>query len=198
MIAMGILAIGLSMVATAFPVALVENKESFDATMATLITQNGLSVCRARLGHNELSGTCSTLTEVTGKIGAFDQAYPIGDPALTKTRYGFLVAVRQLGNGDYYQVALVAYRKFKVTDTLSLTGCTIASNGATASGANMLIGSPVINKATGEYAYVIKADGTLSRSLPNGDALTLSGPTAGGLSPAIGCYVTQTCFAPQR
>ena len=46
MIALGIMVIGFSMLATSFPVAIVENRESVNKTMSAMICQNAIGVVR--------------------------------------------------------------------------------------------------------------------------------------------------------
>lgn len=56
LIAMGILGIGLGLIATAFPSAMLENKASVHDTMSTIIAENAAAICRTRLSHSQLVG----------------------------------------------------------------------------------------------------------------------------------------------
>lgn len=81
MVAIGILAIGAAMVASAFPVAMLENKESVEHTMGALISENALAICRNRLRHCYLNGNVKVeedkYTNVTGYITGPEGAYPM-------------------------------------------------------------------------------------------------------------------------
>ena len=54
MIAMGVLAIALPMVATVFLSGALENAKSIETTMGTLVAENALAIVRARLTHADL------------------------------------------------------------------------------------------------------------------------------------------------
>ena len=90
MVAIGILAIGAAMVASAFPVAMLENKESVEYTMGALISENALAICRNRLRHCHLNGNVTDeedeYTNVTTSIALPELAYPM-PRWVTKSEY---------------------------------------------------------------------------------------------------------------
>jgi len=51
MLAMGLLAVAMSMVAALFPVAVTQSKEANDNTFATLISQNAEAIVKAKLTY---------------------------------------------------------------------------------------------------------------------------------------------------
>ncbi|MHC4718394.1 MAG: type IV pilus modification PilV family protein, partial [Planctomycetota bacterium] len=55
-VALGILAIALPMVAAVFLPGALENAESVKHTMGTLVAENALAIVRARVSHADLSG----------------------------------------------------------------------------------------------------------------------------------------------
>ncbi len=56
MMSLGILVVGLAMVATAFPSAMLETKLSVADTSATMISENAAAICRVRLSHTTING----------------------------------------------------------------------------------------------------------------------------------------------
>lgn len=135
MIALGILAIGLTMIATAFPTGVRNVNDAWDDTMVTLIAENGLAITRAKLTHTRCSvpgGVSSVvMSEQTFPFGAAilgiapgihqgDLIYPIG--SLT-SRYSWRVCMYRpvptgaaaiaMGqtNPNLYQVMIAVHRK---------------------------------------------------------------------------------------
>lgn len=190
MIAIGIFAVGAAMVATTFPAAILENMESADYMMGTLISENALAICRGTLKHGDVAGVGTTFTassDITNLIPDSDKMYPVGD---MESRYGWIVAARHMTAGaNDYQLAIVVYRRFSRTDTLSLSGATVNASGqVTASG---VLGAPVIHAESGMSAKVIDAAGNLNISLGSGSAVTVINPD-GKRSPAFHCLVVRT------
>ena len=139
MIAIGILAIGGAMVASAFPVAMMENKESVEYTMAALVSENALAICRNKLRHSVLNNRVAVdddkYTNVTGHITLAEAAYPMPRPKTDNpedwitvegrdypsSRYGWMVGARQIRDADGvrlndYELSIVVYRKFLSKD----------------------------------------------------------------------------------
>jgi len=127
MVAIGILAIGAAMVASVFPVAMLENKKSVEHTMGALISENALALCRQKLRHSDLNNAVAVAegkyTDVTEYITPAEAAYPMArleseTPAADwpsveaqdwitvegttypSARYGWMVSARQLRNID--------------------------------------------------------------------------------------------------
>lgn len=89
MIALGVLGGGLAVIGTIFPAAMIENKESVTDTMATIIAENGVVICRANLRHSVMEpvwknmfdlpagGRQNNLQDVSFLISLEDRAYPV-------------------------------------------------------------------------------------------------------------------------
>ena len=54
MVALGILAFALPMIATSILSGMVENQESFDTTMAAIVAENAIAAIRSRVSHGDL------------------------------------------------------------------------------------------------------------------------------------------------
>lgn len=198
MISLGILGVGLSFVATAFPTGMLENKRSVDNTLSTIIAENAVSVCRVKLSHSAIKGsTSATLSDKTLIINnpadEGDLIYPTGS---TDTRYGWLILARQPAADDNdYQLAIVPYRKFLNGDPApTFSSVTVDGTGKKLSSGNKSIGSPVISGADGTYAFVVNLQGDLSGKITAGPAWAVGAD--GKNSPAIGCYLVRTTIAP--
>ena len=97
MIALGILGIGVTMIGTAFPSAMMENKESVQDTMATIIAENAAVICPTSLTHAKMLSQVwpwvdaqagatvdrFTLHDISQWIALADRAYPtpVGKPS---------------------------------------------------------------------------------------------------------------------
>jgi prepilin-type N-terminal cleavage/methylation domain-containing protein len=215
MMSLGILVVGLSMVATAFPTAMMANKLSVADTSATMISENAAAICRAKLSHNTINGLGGALSDQTLQINdaahTGDLTYPvapdttpsthpedwvdIGGTDYPSTRYGWLLAARQIGSVNDYQLVFIPYRKFLPGDAApEFSDVVTDGENITGAGNVVSIGAPVICEADGTYAFVVDSTGKLSGRITPGDALTV-GPD-GQNSPAIGCYVVRTAVAP--
>jgi hypothetical protein len=88
MIALGVLGGGLALIGTIFPAAMIENKESVTDTMATIIAENGVVICRT-LRHSVMEpvwknafdtpagGRQNNLQDVSFLLSLEDRAYPV-------------------------------------------------------------------------------------------------------------------------
>ncbi len=220
MMSLGILVVGLSMVATAFPTAMLETKLSVADTSATMVSENAVAICRAKLRHNTIKGLVSgALSDQTDLINipahTCDLTYPVtyGDhnsnpdgwieiPSdsgtwFPSTLYGWLLAACQPSgnNTNDYQLIFVPYRKFLPGDAAPAFSDVVTDGDRITGVGNVIsIGAPVICKADGTYAFVVDSTGKLTRTISPGAALTV-GPD-GRNSPAIGCYVVRTAVRP--
>ena len=196
LIALGILAIGMAMVAAIFPAAMEFNRASTNSTLGTIICENGLVLSELTLTAEVLDAAASPgefLVYADDKHYTDNPSNPADQtpPPLTRaqqhyptdtadSRTGFVMMARKVPNsGSTYQFVTVAYRKTKKSNTVELKEitCTVttdASDITHVTGATDLrIGTPLINKATGKFAFVdsINIDGTtgtLERSMPTG------------------------------
>jgi len=81
MIALGVMGVGLVLIASVFPAAMMKNKESISDTMATIIAENAVAVCRARLSHSRMlteldQATQHQFQDISRLIPLADRAYP--------------------------------------------------------------------------------------------------------------------------
>ena len=204
MVAIGLLGVGLVMVGTAFPAALMENKESYEKMMAQTIAENAAAICRARLRHAVVDGDPNVAARMTdigniasSEMPASDRCYPIGtDPNLAT--YGWLLAAYQpSGDGvNDYILYIVPYRKFKPADApVWVSYIPGAVNKVPLARAYLY--APVINTKNLYYAYVRDSTaGNLTTTLLTLDGWLSVGPTAGAASWAIGCYPVRMSLQP--
>ena len=186
LIALGILAIGMSMVAAIFPAAMEFNRASTNSTLGTIICENGLALSEMALTTKIIGDSVQLLVyaddvQITHLTKA-QQHYPTG---AAESRTGFVMMARKDPDTDNtYQLVTVAYRKTKASDTVALLPITYNiqnSRDITLSGTNnnsLRIGTPVINRETGEFVFVesINSDGTagtVERSMPGDSAYVL-------------------------
>ena len=177
LVALGILAVGMSMVAAIFPAAMEYNRDSTNKTLGAIICENGLIVSELALTAEVVDGLAPTLMTVFADDANFkyisqkQQRYPTeGDPSKT----GFAMMVRSMapeGLPDterVYQIITVAYRKTNKDNTVVLVPltCDVNTNIIKNASTKLKIGSPLINRTTGEFAFidsvsVLGTDGTL-------------------------------------
>jgi len=200
MIALGILAVGLALVSTAFPSAMIENKESVEKTMSTLISENALAICRIRLSHTSIKDSVGNALSDENNLDLIpdaEQIYPID----SDSRYGWLLAIKQYNDNNDYLLVIVPYRKLLPDDQPPVFQ-TVTTDGSKITSGNIYIGSPVISKNDGSYATVVDSEGNLSVNITSGNAYIVAGRDNSGTirtdvdSPAIGCYVARTNILP--
>ncbi len=198
MMSMGILVIGLAMVATAFPTAMLETKRSVADTTATMVSENAAAICRVKLSHSShkdlIAGTLADTTAlINNPAHDGDLTYPVNTPG---SLYGWLLVAQQPSGNETndYQLVIVPYRKFLSSDlTPTFSDVTVDGTGEKITG-DISIGSPVICKFDGTFAYVLDSTGALTNKITSGAALAVGAD--GQDSPAIGCYVVRTAVAP--
>ena len=177
LVALGILAIGMAMVAAIFPAALEFNRSSTNNTLGTIICENGLVLSELALTTEIIDKAYGEDPKLTifaddknkSHLNEKQQHYPTD---VGSARTGFVMMARKIPDPDdpekgaTYQLITVAYRKTKKGNTAALVevSCTIEDGKEiTASPKNtMKIGTPLINRDTGEFAIVnsINDDGT--------------------------------------
>jgi len=225
MIALGILGIGMTMVAAVFPAAMKFNEASNNSTLGTIICENAFVLSHLALYSDDVDESPGNPIEL--KTFADDmlddfitfpeQHYPTGQ-GTSKT--GFVLMARKLSaDGDDYQFVTVAYRKTNANNKARLVAinCKIdKTDGKKISAASHLrIGSPLIDRETGTFAFIdsINTSGTagtldidLSKRNMNSTtkAYVLVEATPGGSpiselrrSPAIGAMSTLTGLNPK-
>ncbi len=110
MIALGILAYGLTMSASLFTTAMKFSNASFRDIVGTIMCENGVALVRAGLTEGDLSGVpVDTLKDISDKFDDHDLLYPTGD---TKTLYGLKVLAKRISSGENdFQFVFLAYKK---------------------------------------------------------------------------------------
>ena len=223
MIAIGILGIGMTMIAAIFPAAIRENEISTNSTLGKIICENGLTLGRlaltADVGNN---GTASSDPAIPsevysdmlkvfaneGKTDVLDigaQHYPYGE---NESRLGFVLLARKANKG--YQLVTVAYRKAEAAGTVtakSITCKVISTTITNASGAELRVGSPLIDRITGKYATIVATNpdgttGTLDQLIGTAGTsgyyviIETKQGQVGKRSPAIATIATHTGLRP--
>ncbi|MFB3890426.1 MAG: type II secretion system protein J [Phycisphaerae bacterium] len=162
LIALGIMAIGLTLVSALFPAAIRQQANTINDTLGMQICHNGLAIVKARCSHALLNGKYATLTDITNGLNPSDVQYPIGSAAAGQEMRGFKLLARQYaGDINDYQFVLISYGKADAADTVTVapvsglvfTGSTGRTVQAPA-GVKLPIGTPIIDPATGLYATV--------------------------------------------
>jgi prepilin-type N-terminal cleavage/methylation domain-containing protein len=165
-LALGILAIGLTMAAALFPAAIKLNELSTNDSVGTIVATNGLAIARSVLKSASFSGDPNDLSEASGVSPDLLLCRP--DPNAPTTR-GVLILGRPIvptdPNGPY-QLVIVAYDKYTPGSTVQPQPVTV-SNPTTSGGApavtltrDAAVGSPLIVKKNGSYAKIIEFNTT--------------------------------------
>jgi len=159
LISVGILSIGLSMCATLFPAALKENERSLNNVLGTLICENALSLGKVSLNGddpdrddpaNEVEN--DVLQDWSAKGLGSGSLYPYG----VSGKLGCILLARKIEHGGYQLVA-VAYRKRKSTNSVQIRWptCTVNNGNVSSSTADLRVGSPLVNEASGEFGRLV-------------------------------------------
>ena len=175
MISIGVLGIGLTMVASLFPLGLHENQDCVRYALANTITENGLAIVKAvpAASINSFVGTSTVLVPLfdetlSGRLPAAWLHFPT---AVTPAEYkrGFLAMVRKVNDDNNsatdegHQIVIVAWEKTgPVTNQVKPIRITytVDPNDAlniTASG-DLFAGSPLIDEQTGMFSMIVSAN----------------------------------------
>lgn len=178
MIAMGVLAVGMAMVAGALHAGIQTHLRTIDDIMRQLIGDNALAIVQASIRHSGSNGINQTYLSPDGKLlpkyqlldDTFLSPANLRFPTNANTPYGAAVFIkaRLLESGGYandYDLLIVPYTIIGsgTVEARTLASCTIAtSNGEskiTVTTPNALtVGSAVINPANGEVSIVKEKD----------------------------------------
>ncbi|KKM88176.1 hypothetical protein LCGC14_1261340 [marine sediment metagenome] len=156
-VALGILAVALPMVATTFLAGALENKESVESTIGMMTAENALAVVRASVSHSSLvkwkPGAMAQPEEIPQSLldrdnllwqpnREADGSVPAGN--VKPIRFGCVVVVQRLGSGgnDYRMVA-VPFRRFQQGVTVEKVTVTFDSKGHVTKHEVKLTGSTV-------------------------------------------------------
>jgi len=162
LIAIGILTIGLAMVASVFPAAVNFSNASLGDLVGDMIARNGLAVAQAVLQSGDISsGALVVLADEanTTLLSAASQHYPQGTASCTR---GFVLLGRTT-TPNAVQLIAVAYQKRDAAHTVTaqtVTGTTSDYGDASqflvsAGWTYVRSGSPILHKSTGQWARIV-------------------------------------------
>ena len=220
MLTIGILAVALAMVSALFPVAVIESNQSYKDVVGTLICENGLTVAKTMVKQTDILDTQTTLKILAAEDDTsiisqksqhyqelLDSDYVInGGSIIDDDKYklqGFLVLGRKVNNSN--QLVIVSYaRNRNNMVTAKSVSCNVAagSKDITGGGGDLIVGSPLIDAATGYYATITSTDstgttGTLDRPItasgePDVTSAFVIQESGATKSPALSVLVTLT------
>ena len=129
MVALGILALALPMVAAALLSGMLENQESVENTMSTLLAENAVALLRMRARDSDFPGNWGVKA---GPLSFPDNRVPatvlhdddcVYNPFPEDNKplpFAFVILGKRLAeNRNDYRFVVMVYRKFRETDTLS-------------------------------------------------------------------------------
>ncbi len=173
MIAMGVLAVGMGMVAGALHAGIQTHIRTIDDIMRQLIGDNALAIVQASLRHSDLNGITDQYK--TGFIDSRNLKFPFDDD---NSPYGAAVFIKiravetETSRANDYDVMIVPYRIISLSETSTsfgvatpktLSSCTINTSGSVSTitiGAGdaqyLSVGSAVIDNFSGQ-ASIIKS-----------------------------------------
>lgn len=176
MIAMGILAVGMGMVAGALHAGIQTHIRTIDDIMRQLIGDNSLAIVQASLRHSATNGiTDQYQAEASGKmfIDPRNLKFPFNDD---KSPYGAAVFIKtpttEVGKtrANEYDVMIVPYRIIPLSGTSTsfgtatpktLNSCTISTSGSvskitvsTGSAQYLTVGSAIIDSANNQTSII--------------------------------------------
>jgi prepilin-type N-terminal cleavage/methylation domain-containing protein len=225
LIALGIMAIGLSMAAALFPTAIKLNEQSGQDSIGTIIAENGLAVAqiqgaaiRAILAPDPNSGlipidgnNCTVFSSASGDPNLLLYR---PDPNSTTTTRGFVILGRKLSAADPNgpaQLVIVSYDKRSSANTVTASLVTITGSPTTTvtwdatPPVPVPVGSPLILASTGAYARIIDAnangqDAVLDHAVPgmaaDNHAFVIVENGVTGRSPAMTVVVSDVFLNP--
>lgn len=213
MFAIGIMGIGMVMVASLFPAAIRESNTSYSKTLGTLVAKNGLAVAKAAVSGGSRPGTIMAIladentTTILSKKSQHYQELDDDDLATGDLIEGFVILGKQMQSSENdYLLFSIAYAR-PVGRTVSAeqvsVGSATDSNTLTVnSGSSDLRNrSPIIFATDNSYATIIQVSGntiTLDRevtvSAQQAFVIVESGTATGDDSPALAVISTRTAL----
>lgn len=178
MIAIGIMGIGMVMVATLFPTALKQNEFSLNDTLDTIIADNAAAMAKATVHTNDpnfpaaAKGPSATLQPLADEvmpnplISYANQHYDTANSA-DPNRQGFVLLGMKDPNDGYLLVIVPYVKKVSGNTVVEANQNTVQQGGAfnkvTFNNAIFFntyvkLDSPIILSANGEYATIIEVD----------------------------------------
>ncbi|MCK5114047.1 MAG: prepilin-type N-terminal cleavage/methylation domain-containing protein [Phycisphaerae bacterium] len=182
MLTIGIMAVAITMVASIFPVAILESNQSYKDIVGTLVCENGLAVTKAVLVETDVPSNMGVIfdeangTSILGKnfqhyksqfeeVGTvwINRGFRDDDLDTDEKMRGFLVLGKKLSSStDINQLIVVSYARSGDTTgnnevTAELVGCTVAAGETKIEngGGELRVGSPLIDAVHGYYATII-------------------------------------------
>ncbi len=171
MIALGIIAYGLTMSAGLFAAAMQYNNQSFRNVVGTIICENGASVAITALRHNPGNpiGGSDELEDVTDELKPAERTYPadsIDSDGSPTSPYGYCVLARHVGDENDYQLTVVSYKLNSTDNTVEMKQANVnisdrgdASRATGSFPAGVLPDSPLIRADTGELSSIEGIEG---------------------------------------
>jgi Tfp pilus assembly protein PilV len=163
-LALGVLAVGMTMAAALFPAAIKLNEQSTNDSLGTIIAENGLTMAKAMLkasDANEPNLKVLDLADPNFQLYGYDP----NDPNTGPPTRGFVVLGRQLDANATAQLVIVSYNKRSPGNTVMARPVNII-NVTTSSGGAIIVtldddapvGTPLIVARNGSYAKIIDRD----------------------------------------
>lgn len=224
LIAIFIMAIGVTMAGSIFPAAVKRASSAMTEVIGTMIAKDGLAVAQSKLVYSNSGGVKLNNTVVSNPDKLADYTTYIGAqdvqcPTASGTARCFVVVGRQATTGiNDFQLAVVACTKSAPGNTAAAVSLgkqvnsgdtTVDLSSVTGGNYYRLIGSPVIGVDTANnlrYAYIVSANGskgTLNHPLGgtcNSDQTMVivekngGGNIQGNRSPAMEVVATRTAL----
>lgn len=208
MFAIGIMGIGMIMIASLFPTAIKESNTSYNKTFGLLVAKNGLAVAKAVFTHPGPADGVWADENTTGTLSAKSQHYQEledSDLADGDLLEGFVIIGKQMpsGGNDYLIFSIAYARKQGETVTaeqVTVNSATDTNTLTVSSGSGYLrTGSPIIFATDNSYATIIQVSGStiiLDREVTvtgqQAYVIVESGTSAGDDSPALTVISTRT------
>lgn len=181
MFAIGIFAVGMSLIAGLFPAAIKESENTVKDYEGPTICENGLAIVKARLtdtmANSMTSGNLDVLNSAIapGPLDRVYRTYDTNDDGTDDRQRGFIpLAKRWAAGRNDYQIVIVAYdvainnvsgnpntvEAITLTSTISalekdtLVRVQLTGGGLSGNEYMSLIGSPFIDRNSGRYATI--------------------------------------------
>ena len=224
MIAMGVLAVGMGMVAGALHAGIQTHIRTIDDIMRQLIGDNALAIVQASIRHSPTNGVTEQYQTgtLTGPfIAPANLKFPFND---NTSPYGAVVFIKvrtEPSRANDYNVLIMPYRIIPLLGSMNnygavtpqtLSSCTITTSGSvskiTVSAGNaqyLTVGAAVIDNANGQVSIVKEKDSSNSNVFVLWDKMTAAAGTATitTLKPPNGCRLecskpvqTKTALSP--
>ena len=204
LVALGVLAVGASLVAAVFPPAIQIHARAVRDRTGDAVCRNALATVRRLLKASDVSQASLAVLadEAHTSLLAIDQQH---DPQGGDGRRGFVVLGRRVAATGDEQIVVVAYRKLSGgAVTAYPTPCSVPAGSVEITGAvGLRVGSPLIDAEGKGYARIVSVrasgtEGTLDHPISATGAVTSAFVVAESgqerLSPALATRMTMTAL----